>query len=282
METCRVKEIFKGVIRLRGWDPETSTVAAGERALVAELVSERLRLGYEFDWWPELMWTEQRRYEADYAADTTYADGDVVWYDDQYWESQEDANLGNTPADDSAYWAAPGDDWVRLLQYRMSGQREIGAVDVNYCLFEVDPRTNPYAAPVQGVKLHYDGIIAPSWAPAEPWVYWRRPAPEVSWTDWAAGTTYAIGDLCYLESTGKCYRANAATTGQSPATYTDVWVEVAVPKFLKRYVVHGAYADRLLEREERYKEEDLAEKSLEELAERMMDQRVDRRARFGR
>jgi hypothetical protein len=281
MRTIRVKDVFDDVCRLRGWDPVTVSLGAGDRAALAGRVNERLRMGVEYAWWPELMWVEQRRYELDWAEGSTYGAGDVVWYEEAYWESLVDANLGNTPAVGAFWQSPPGASWVRVIKFRVSGQREIGDVDVGDCLFREDPRVSLKPGLVDGVRLHYDGILAPAWAPDEPWVKWRRPAPEVSWTEWGAGTAYSIGDLAYVTSTGMCYRANAATTGESPPDTPAVWAPVWVPAFLRRYVVHGAFADGVLEREERYKEEAIAAAELESLEDRLVDQPgLVRRVRF--
>lgn len=43
-----------------------------------------------------------------YDAGTTYADGDLVWYDGNVWESLQDSNTGNTPTE-GAWWTDLGE-----------------------------------------------------------------------------------------------------------------------------------------------------------------------------
>jgi hypothetical protein len=281
MITALLKDVFYGVCRLRGWDPLTVTVSASERAVIAERVSDRLKIGWNYAWWPELTIVEQRRYAADWVAETTYRTGDKVWHEDAYWKSLADGNIGHEPADGSEYWGEPGADWRRIVNFRQSGQYEIGSVDLRYCMFEEDPLLARNPMPIAGVRIYGNGLLAPPEAPDEPWVRYRPPAPRVSWTEWVAGTAYSIGDLAYVTSAGVCYRANAATTGQNPPDNPTVWIPVQFPEFLRRYVVIGAYADGLLEREEYWKYDRKAEGLLEELEERLIDQQMGRRVRFG-
>lgn len=85
--------------------------------------------------------------------------------------------------------------------------------------------------------------------PAYVWLKFRRQRPELTGDRWAASATYAAGDQMYFETAagvGNFYTATAGTVaGESPATSPDKWTVVALPYFLRLYLMRGLYADWL-------------------------------------
>ncbi len=282
MKTCTYKSVYEAIIRMRGYDPETASVSAGEQGRIAELVNERMVESYERAFWPEAMLVEQRQYRADWNEELTYALNDEVYYDGVYYISLQNSNIGQNPETETDYWSEVGDDFLRTIDFQQQGETEIGSVDLGACAFDYDPRIYRGKGIIRDVEYYGDGIIITAdEAPVRPWLKFRPPTPRFTATAWSESTSYAIGDLCYYADTGLCYKALASSTGKNPVSETDYWAPVEFPLFLKRYIVHCTHADWLTNPEERGKETNLAEAELDSLEERMWDQRgVSRKAEY--
>jgi len=292
METCTIKQVYEAVLRRGGLDPSTADVTAAEKANIAELINTRFRDGYTDAFWPEILEVDQRRYRSTWDTDSTYLEDEEVWYenDDEegaYYRSLQDANLGQTPDydADTDWWEkiVDGDtEFIRYIELEQDGETVIGAVDVNNCLFDQDPRLFRDAGRVSDVCLLGDKILVEAAdAPAEPYLRFRLRPPEFSLTDWSAATEYAINDLVYYSTSGETYKALVSSTNQNPYTETTYWEPVEFPRFLKDFVVVAVAADRLTEDEARYKSLADAEARLEKMHEVLIDQQSGlRRARY--
>lgn len=108
-----------------------------------------------------------------------------------------------------------------------------------------NPRANRRFPGVIPHVISEKGIV-PAWdAPALVWVEFRRRIPTFTTAAWGSGTTYAIGDVVYYNTTGECYTAIAAGTNQNPSTATTYWRKNDMPYVLADYVAQAAYADSL-------------------------------------
>lgn len=77
-------------------------------------------------------------------------------------------------------------------------------------------------------------------------VRFRIPAPLFTSRVYSASTAYLPGDVVYHDSTGDCYLALTATTGNAP-TSTIHWRRQEIPTYLGEYCKAHAYASTLLE-----------------------------------
>lgn len=292
MKTVTVKSVFEAILRMRALDPATVSLSAAQTAKHAELINDAVLLGWEHEWWPEIMEVEERQYRPTWDATDNYAEDDEVYYEDgdgdgAYYVSLQDGNVAQTPDydDDTDYWAKAGDDFVRTIDFDQEGENEIGGVDTANCVFDVDPRVYPRRAALEDVILVGRSILVKTdTAPLKPWIKYRPPAPEFSLTEWSAATAYAIGDLCYLDTYGETYKALQSSTNKDPYTETEYWEPVEFPWFLRHYVKHAVAGMLLREDEGRYKAQGEAQAWLERMAERIVDAQVPvmRRARFRR
>ncbi len=287
MKTITTKSLYEAIIRLRGYDPATVTVAAGEQARIAEFINERLTEIYEHFMWPEILLVEQRQYRATWDAALLYAEGAEVYHVaadgvGYYYESLQGANTNHDPDTETDWWAEVGDDFQRTIDFRQDGETEIGAVDLQNCIFEYDPRLYREKGRILEVEFYGEAILVNSdEAPTKPWVKFRPIPPTVSLTAWSADTDYAIGDVCYYASTGYSYKALAANTGKTPDSETDYWEPVDIPALFKRYLVHAVHSDYLLDPVERGKELNQVAAILEDLEEKQIDQQgVERKITF--
>jgi hypothetical protein len=265
------------------------TVSASDLAKIAESITDRIKVGWKWAFWQELMKTEQRKYRGTWDILRNYAEDEEAWHVDadgigHYYVSLEDGNVGNDPDVATTKWAEVGEDFQRTIAWQQEGETEIGDVDLENCVFDRDPRVYRFAGAVRPVILYEDGFqVVAEEAPAQPWIRFRLPVPEYSLTEWTALTTYAIGGLCYRTSTGTCYKAITPSTGKIPEQETGSWMPVEFPDFLKTYVIWGAHADYLLDPVENGKAENKATAELERLEDELWNQPgVTRRAVFER
>jgi len=285
MKTCAVKELFEAVVRLRSLDPATASLSTAQKGKIAELVNDAVETAWTFEYWPEAMAVEQRYYRPVWDTGDLWAKDDEVYYDEKYYVSLQDGNTGKQPDVETAWWAEVAEDgsFVRTIDFDQAGETEIGAIDTGGCVFASDPRAYPGLAPLEDVEIVGRRIVVrTARAPTRPWLKFRPPPPEYSWTEWSAVTGYSAGDLVFLDAYGESYRALAASTGKNPYSETEYWEPVGFPVFLKRYVKHAVNAMLMREDEGRFKSMGEAEKMLDEMADRLVEQQVprQRRARF--
>jgi hypothetical protein len=289
---CAVREVFEGIVRLRGFTPDITGMSASDRGNVASLVNAFLREDWEGEWWPESMQPEQRQFAPTWDAAVNYATDEAVLREDatgaaHYFLSVVDGNLGNDPNDgDETLWVNVDQDQdfrrAIALDQEWEAQR-IGRIDVEQHVFDSDPRLSRVAVPLADVFLVGGEIVfRGAEAPARPWLKFQLPAPEFSWTDWSAGTLYGIGDRVYRHESGgvavgHTFVALAPSTGADPYTNSDQWAEVPFPDFLKHVVIHQVAAEEMREDEARYKERSLADRLHASLRERLIEGQGGRR-----
>lgn len=286
MKTCTLKSVYESICRLRGWDPDTATVSASEKAVIADMINERMKTVWEQAFWPEIMVVEQRQYRATWDSTLNYSIGDEVYYDNGtvagYYISLLNGNVNQNPVTATTYWELVGDDFLRTIDFQQSGYDEIGAVDLEDCIFDSDPRINPHVSALADISFYGEAImVATDTAPYIPWLKYRPVTPEFSLTVWVAGTAYAIGDVCYLASSGSAYRALASSTGKDPESETAYWKPVDFPFFLKTFIKYAVHADWLIDLEAKGRMMARADEEMERLEDSLIDQQaVGRKARF--
>lgn len=128
---------------------------------------------------------------------------------------------------------------AQLIAWSQASENTIGTV---FSVTELHPliAKNPI-----GVKfrLGADGIYLPSThVITEVYVNYRRPAPQFTTTAWNIATAYAVGDTVYYSTTGECYAAIAATTGDLP-TDTANWEKLDFLRVIADAAVQGAMSE---------------------------------------
>jgi hypothetical protein len=282
MRTCTTKRALEAIVHMEGLDPDTAALTAAQKALRAELLNDRVLVGWEYAFWQETLAVEQREYQETYDAAANYSIGDEVYYASAYYTSLIDGNVGNTPGASPTAWEAVGDDFIRHILFEQPDETIIHRVDCNAGVFDKDPRVYRDAGRMTHVRLLDDRIVVEdNEAPIQPWIRFQTTPPEFSWTAWSAATAYAIGDLCYVASTGHTYKALLTSTNKDPVSETTYWEEVGFPNFLLRYVKHAVASDLMHEDDGKYKEQATAEGELERMADALQEaQGQGRQAKF--
>ena len=212
MKTVSTREIYESILAMRGYDPSNVNVASGEVARIQEFMNEHLRGVWEYAMWPKILLTERRRYRAAWDNEILYDEGAEVYYLDSggrenYYVSLQGNNVDHQPALNDEWWAEVGPEFLPSIEFRQQGETEIGAVDLQHCVFDYDPRVYRARGKVLGVDFYMDSVvIAGRYWPMRPWVQFRPIAPTLSLQAWSSVKMYAIADVCYLASTGYSYR----------------------------------------------------------------------------
>jgi hypothetical protein len=244
MKTTKFKDVLITLARKCGLDPDTNDLSPAEAATLCEFLNERAEEVAGFAWWPELTLTEERFYRADWAAATTYAIGDEVYYadTDAYYVALL-AGTNKQPDTETTYWEE-ADELDRYVPWQLDGTTMIAEVRACY---KNNPRTsvdNPYPL---AFELSENGVQMSTLAGTSVFLLFRSTPPRFTTTAYSAATNYDIDDLVYLESSKQCYRCFQAGIGQSPATETTYWEEILFPAIWRASVIQGAYADWLEE-----------------------------------
>lgn len=242
MRTVTFKSVLDRALKLSGIPVDEAQV--DDVAMLTEFINMRLRTAWEAFPWPERTRLEERFFRADYAAGTTYAEGDEVYYpaEDSYYRALG-ATTGNAPTN-TTYWEEADDDLDRYVAWEQTG---LEAVDAVFAVWDSNPRLYKDAAEAAysvsdtGVEISPEATVGTS-----VWLEYGARAPEMTDEEYDATATYVTGDRVYFSTDGKCYEANqACAAGDTPATDTDKWDEVEFPYILASYCAMGAYRDFL-------------------------------------
>lgn len=197
-----------------------------------------------------------------WALATAYVAGDVVYYpvNDTYYACHT-ASTGNLPTDTSYFGALTVFD--KYVGYTQTGFTAIGDVrDV----YTKNPRVlKTYATP--DWTLTQNGVQVPN-GPNVVWLEYRTRFVPLTGSDWASGTSYAVGDQVLYNSSGSIknfYTCIQATSSVAPSN-TAYWTIVEIPYLFQPYLVHGAFADVLRmdgQMDKAFQQEKLAEEYLE-------------------
>lgn len=230
-----------------GYDPDSYTLGTKETVQYADAAQTALQTIWETHFWPFLMKSKRRQYRPTWAVDETYNTGKEVFYVEHYYRSKVDGNIGHVPsAADTTNWTTDPTDFKAYIAFTQDWEDDEiddGGVFLPECLYEVDPLTNVDPPPIEGVRLWQRSLLVTGAAIVNrPYLLFRARCPEVSFTEWSAATSYAIGDTCYLDAKGESYVALRSTNNESPDVTPLAWLAVGVPAAFFNYVRWSAVA----------------------------------------
>ncbi len=211
-------------------------------------LNTRVREGVEHDFWPELCPAEERTYRDAWASGATYAAADEVYFVHSvagagYYAANSAPNsptAGQSPGSHPLKWAALTSfrRYVALAQPAQTAFGEIAG------LYRRDPGLSPLTAGRVKFAVTADGIAPLNYAGATVWVRFRIRPPVFTLTEYNGATAYVAGDIRYYATTGECYKALVATTGNLP-TSTAHWEKILFPYILETFVKRAVFADLL-------------------------------------
>jgi hypothetical protein len=277
-------ELVEAVGALLGVDALSAQMDADLAAKIGTRLDERLRQAWQREMWPFACVYSWRQFAADWAVGTTYAAGAAVLASDNvYYISQAGTNLANDPvADDGTWWlsvtrhagANPDYEWMNLIE-----RNQAWAEEWHECsrVWASNPLSDPMARELRPLPSPTGMVVHPS---AGGCMRWEVPArvvalvrpwpPRVGCRPWEA-QAYAAGALVYHG--GESYvAASAAASGDVPGTAA-LWAVQRVPRDLKPFVVHAAYADMLRSQgqiEHAFTEGRVAASILDDIVERVL------------
>jgi len=238
----RFEELLHKTARKAGYDLASEGFDSPTAERLCGFIEARAAQAWQEEFWPwGVTRTERRQFAADWAAGTTYAEGDVVLSPDLCYFEAAAASTGEDPDDDTdgTYWTAVGTDFVRRIAYGQAWEAE------SFCdvqdVYEADPRVVRRAMPLKW-DLDDLGVVVFT---DQPRVYARlRSAPPRFRLDrlYAADGIYSPGDLVFHEATGDCM---LATSNPEAA-----WKRQELPRKLSEFVAQAAAADEMAARGE--------------------------------
>lgn len=196
-------------------------------------ISRRFRLIWEADYWPELTRLEERRYRLPWAAGTTYAAGDEVFYlgnvrpVNDYFQalralpltvsSLTRASTTATATTSAAHGLTTGDlvtvTGANQTEYNVTAAVTVLSTTQFYYSILGTP-TTPATGTIRATPnpVNDSGTVnAGNWYPCQ---------GSYSANNWAASTTYSLGNVVRYGATGRYYVCIAANTGQLPSNTT--------------------------------------------------------------
>jgi len=282
VKTIKVKAVFEAILRLEGKDPATSGITTTQRDVIADMVNDRFREGWQHYFWPEGLTVEQREYRQTYDASLSYVVGDEVYYSSHYYKCIANCS-GVTPGTDATKWSNVDATFIRSIDFRQTGETEIDGIDVKDGIFDCDPRINRKAGRIENCFLEGETVIVGAdQAPTQPWIRFRTVPRKFSWTDWNSGTDYAIEDVVYYATTGHSYKALRSSTNKNPESETSDWEPVEFPEFLFTFVKWAVAADRDSDDKAKAQSMDRAYSDLDRLVDKLEQQGEQRVATYGR
>lgn len=225
MRTCSFKSVCDRAMQRIGLDPDT--VPSATLLALGNYADEAVREAWYWTDWPELTSIEGRALRPEFDPAIANALNDEVHYSitGKYYRCTA-TNTGIDPTD-PLFWEE-ATDLEPYMELAQRGQTEIGLVD--FACAE-DPRVNPnairYVFQDRGDRIYFPGDV-----PLAFWLkYWLR-EPEFTRVEYSNATAYVAGDVRYYPTTGECYRALQATTGNAP-TDPAYWVQQDFPLVLR-------------------------------------------------
>lgn len=228
MRTVTAKSVIERGLQKCGHDP--ASVPTATLLAAGAYLDEIVRAGWEWTDWPELCVTEERPVRQIYDDNFEYHPGDEMYYPNtgKYYRANADTE-GDPPPFGEAWDEAADIEPYMLLATR--GATEIGRVlDIRTRDFRNDP-----SAPLVHWRDEGDRIwLISTESPGLLWFRYRLPAPRFTRVEYGNATAYAAGDVVYYPTTGECYVALAATTGNVPTNPT-YWRKQDLPLVLSAY-----------------------------------------------
>jgi hypothetical protein len=275
MRTVTFLEIYNDAVRRRGMDPAVVTLTSAMQEDLAVGIERHLRYAWRADWWPDLMLCERRQARATYAAGTTYAAAEELYYtdgtDENYFVSLQGTNTGHTPSFDGAteWWEEADDEFEFSIAFDQSWEStDIERLDPTLHVFEDKPTLTANAAPLADCRVFGSTLYLPfADAPVRPWLLFMPTPPRFTRVAYAAGTTYAAGALVY-GSDGDCYVSlQGSNTGHTPSSSPTWWAKQEFPEMFRHFVRDAMYAEWLSDEEARGRAWRDARRELESLRE---------------
>jgi len=203
MRNVTFKSVIDGALARMGLDP-LITPSSNTLAAFTEYANSGVRAAWEMYPWPDAVRFENRQFYANWAAGTSYAANAVVLGSDGNYYYAKQSNSGQDPTTDDSdtYWALAssyttptggGILYAIDLDQVLGGttQTPIGEV---LGVFQTDPRTSRYAAPVNWM-LTGDGIVvgqnglSVTFIPSTVWVQFTVRPPAFTTANYNDGTT---------------------------------------------------------------------------------------------
>ena len=182
----------------------------------------------------------------DWADATVYAVGDTVRsLDDARYYRCFTAHTSSGSIDTAKFGLLS--EWIPTISLDQSGKTAMGLVRgcfVDNPERESAPRRLKSLLGSSGVHL-LDNTFS------SVWVWFQIKAPILTGADWAAGPSYAVGDVVYYASATSGYEGDywlcltATSASQDPEDTPAKWQRQEIPEALRDAIAHAAYSDYL-------------------------------------
>jgi hypothetical protein len=135
----------------------------------------------------------------------------------------------------------------RYIAWAQAGQTAIGEL---FMATDKDPRMTTMLRRF-GFMLSQLGAQFSVCTVAQPWIYYRIQRPVLTGNAYDPTVAYAAGAQMYYASVsggaGNFYTATGTTAaGQNPVSNPSLWAVVALPYFLRGYLLEGGFVDWLM------------------------------------
>lgn len=246
MRHASYKSVEDRVLALAGIKPaDRSTDLRGR---LNGYINTAVKLAWEFYWWPELMRSELRYYRDDYAAGTTYAAGDEVYYPTTaLYYTALGATTGNAPTN-ATYWE-PATELDAYIELEQTGQTAIGEVRG---VFHHNPLTTRQPRRIEVMMGPHGLHLLGESLPPSAWVFYRQRPNEYTGDDYSATATYAAGAAIYYAGSTSAYEGDywtclsATSVAESPESTPAKWSRIEFPRWLKEAVCAQAHHEYLI------------------------------------
>ena len=272
MRTTSYKSIRDGVISRMGIDP-AQTLMDSQATALAEYLTTAAATSWTFFDWPEIYLTEERtpNGSAWFATGYVYLSEvvgtiaffgrapansettDLVWRVKKITTNNNGDVLSvetavNVAWDDraSATYAVTTNNDAEI-PYILLDQDNLSPIGEILAIWDADPTSGVYARKVRYL-LNEDRVllIDATSETGNVWVQFLLPQPRFTTDEYSAGAAYSTGDVVYYNTTGDCYVARKATTGNLPSD-SEYWRRYRIPSFLSDYLKWYALAETLSE-----------------------------------
>lgn len=238
-----VNDVVYGIAYLLGIDPAQDLLKDHARAWVSA-INSRVRYGWEFWDWPELMVTEERALRQVWYTDVTYSssqgENSEIYYipNEKYYRAIEDPPIGTLPTNILYFHEIAFADLDKHIAYEQHGKQDIGQI---YGVNNSSPRTNTpsiqWGTAPSGLGLDVSQLTGKT-----VWITYKPRPPQFTSSTYSNKTDYVRGDVTLDLVSGNCFLALSAGTDQA-LNLPSYWLLQEFPYILTEYVKYATAAD---------------------------------------
>lgn len=286
MREVKLGKILENAARIAGRQVGDFAVPESWKALAGLTIEDGIRR-IAAEKLPMMQRIEFRRYRPTWDKDVEYAEGNEVWFGNDYWRCDESGAKGEAPDVSAAWRKLEMSEVSAFVGWDQPWENTVidrGGVDTARFAYAADPKYHPDAAPIANVRMTEFGLVIPAPAPKGVFCRFVPLMPKIGFEEFRSDRDYEAGEAVYVTAKREVYQAHTDVKagGPSPDANPEAWDAVRVPEIFEGYLTKLVAVDFLTEDQGKYQTKASADHEFEEICDRYHEGNGETRIRRGR